>query len=307
MSKIKVVISGLLFPLTMLSYFWRAFERREDVDLFVTGPYFDDYIPWNYGMKLPRKYVKVPNYPLPTNSAQMPGKLPAEFIQPKLPWKPDLWLQIDAGWHLANRPDAKVVGHVQTDPHVLKGLYAKPKSYSDISWCMQGPYLEKGEKFLPYGYDPTIHYPEEKEKIYDACLIGLHYEHRDRLVARLRARGLNVYYSIGEVYDDYREKYCQSKIALSWSSKDDLPARVWESMAMGVPLVTNLVPDMGRFFINGTDYLGFTSIEEAEKQVMRLMVDDEFRKEIGENGLEAVAPHTWDDRVEQILEDARLI
>jgi hypothetical protein len=228
-------------------------------------------------------------------------------VAPKLPWKPDLWLQIDAGWHFADRPGADKVGHVQTDPHVLKGLYALPKSYSDISWCMQTPYIEPGELYLPYGYDPQIHYHEDRERKYAACLIGLHYEQRDRWVNRLRSRGLEVYYSIGEIYDDYRHRYCESEIALSWSSLQDLPARVWEGMAMGLPVVTNRVPDLSHFFIEGEDYLGFDTLDEAEKQVMRLLVDDKLYGRIILGGQEKVRPHTWDARVEQILQDSGLL
>jgi hypothetical protein len=253
-------------------------------------------------MKLPREYVKQPHYALPPSAAKT--RLPASFIQPQLPWKPDLWLQFDSGWHLATKPDAGVVGLVETDPHVLKGHYAFPKAYSDTVWTMQGCYQEEGEVFLPYGYDPEIHYPEQREKIYDACLIGLHYEQRDRLVARLRSRGLNVYYSLGEIYDQYREKYCESKIALSWSSMQDLPARNWEALAMGSPLVCNRVPDMVRFFTEGKDYLGFDTLEEAEKQVMRLMVDDKLLESVAKSGHKAVQGNSWDDRVRQLLADA---
>lgn len=309
MDKIKVVISGLIFPLTMLHYFWRAFEHREDVDLFVTGPYFDDYIPWNYGMKLPRQYVKVPHYPLPQQSANFPGRLPASFVQPQLPWEPDLWLQIDAGWHFADRPPAKVVGLVETDPHVLKQLYQQPKKVSDFVWCMQTPYMEAGDIYLPYGYDSEYHQPMDVEKIHDACLIGLHYEKRDALVNCLKSRGLDVYYSIGEVYDQYQLKYNQSKIALSWSSMMDLPARVWEAFAMGVPLVTNRVPDLAtNGFIEGVHYLGFDNVDEGEKAVMTLLVDDELRHDISHAAwMKVTGNDSWDDRVEKILVDAGIV
>ena len=305
MNKIRVCVSALWFPFTMAHFFWRAFERRDDIELFVLGPFTDDYIPWNYGIRLPREYVKIPDYALPASAAQT--RVPAEFVQPKLPWKPDLWLQVDAGWHLQTKPDAGIVGLIETDPHVLKGLYQLPKSYSDITWCMQTPYMEEGDIFLPYGYDPEIHFPEEKEKIYDACLIGLHYETRDKLVARLRSRGLNVYYSIGEIYSDYRHKYCESKIALSWSSLLDTPARVFESMAMGLPLVANRTPDLMHMFQDGVHYLGFDTLDEAEKQVMRLLVDDDLRERISQNGFDGVQGNSWDNRVDQILRDSKLI
>jgi hypothetical protein len=289
----------------MMLWFWRALERREDVELFVLGPFSDDYIPWNNGMKLPREYVKQPNYALPLSAARFSP--PASFVQSQLPWKPDLWIQADAGWHFSTKPDAGVVALIETDPHVLKGHYAQAKAYSDKVFCMQSNYMDAGEVFLPYGFDPEIHFPEKREKIYDACLIGLHYEQRDRLVQRLRSRGLNVYYSIGEIHREYREKYNQSKIALSWSSMQDTPARCWESLAMNLPLVCNRTPDMMNTFRDGTDFLGFDNLDEAERQVMRLMLDSEFASHISECGHAAVQGNSYDNRVKTILKETGLI
>jgi hypothetical protein len=291
----------------MLHYFWRALERREDVELCVVGPFTGARIPWNGGMTLPQKYVKTPDIALPENSQRI--KPNSILVEAQLPWdEVDLWLQVDAGWHVSNRPtNAKVVAHVQTDPHVLKDHYKVPKSYSDYSFCMQHAYMEEGEFYLPYAYDPTIHFPVGIDKIYDACMIGLHYEQRNNLVKRLRDRGLSVHYSIGEIYNEYREIYNQSRIALSWSSLEDTPARVFEALGMGLPLVCNRTPDLSNFFVEGEHYLGFTSVEEAEKQTLKLLSDKELRLEIANAGHRKVQRHTWDNRVQEILETCRLI
>jgi len=308
MRKLKVVISGLIFPMTMMHYFWRAFERRNDVELFVVGPFFGDYIPWNYGMRLPQKYVKYPDLPLPQQSASMDvDPILIEVQMPEDMRNPDLWVQIDAGWHLSKRPNAKVVAHIQTDPHVLKGKYALPKSYSDINICMQTPYLEGDEFYLPYAYDPEIHYSDSKvEKIYDACLVGLHYPQRDALVAGLRNLGYNVHYSIGEIYDDYRLLYNQSKIALSWSSLQDMPARVWEAFALGNLLVTNRMPDLPTFFVENDHYLGFDTLEEGIAKADLALKNWETAKKIADAGHCKVNGHSWDRRIQQILEVCKL-
>ena len=81
-----------------------------------------------------------------------------------------------------------------------------PAQYSDVVFNMQDYYRKDGEVLLPYAYSPRIHFHEDRKKIYDACLIGLHYKHRDDLINRLKERGLNVYYSIGEIYDTYQTK-----------------------------------------------------------------------------------------------------
>jgi len=304
MNKIKVVISGLIFPFTMLHLFWRAFERREDVDLFVTGPFTGDWIPWMYGIRLPQKYVKMPNFPLPATSRAVSSKI----VETQLPWKPDLWLEIDAEFHFIDKPNATVVGHIHTDPHVLRGWYNQIKGRSDITFCMQNCYREQGEYYLPYAADPTIHYPMDLPKEHDCCLEGLQYDQRTRLVNFLRSRGKTVHYSTGAVYDEYRELYNKSRVALSWSSLQDTPSRVWEAMAMQIPLVTNRTPDLPTLFVEGDHYLGFDTIEEANHQVDKILSDPDFAAEMAHNAYRKVmAQHTWDIRCESILHTAKLI
>lgn len=290
----------------MLHYFWRAFERRKDIQLFVLGPFTGNHIPWNYGMTVDQKYVKVPDLPLPKTLIQT---RPDPFtIQSQVPFEPDLWLQVDAGWCLARRPKATVVAHVQTDPHVLKGFYQYPKQYSDIKFCMQHNYMEDGEVYLPYGFDPEIHYPMNLQKEYDACLIGLNYDHRAALINKLRMMNVNVFTTIGLIYDEYRIKYNQSKIALSWSSLQDMPARVWEAFGMKLPLVTNRVPDLSNWFVEGEHYLGFNDVNEGVKQVLYLLSQPDKANEMACNAYrKVVEQHTWDKRVEQILETCKLI
>lgn len=304
MNKIKVVISGLLFPVTMLHYFWRAFERREDVDLRVVGPFFNDYIPWKGGMRLSMRYVKTPHIALDRTLANHSGMSPI-LIQDQLPWEPDLWLQIDAGWWV-QKPRAKVVAHIATDPHVLD--YDRQRRECDIFFNMQTPYMKQGDHYLPYAYDKEIHYPIFVEKIYHAALIGLQYESRSLLVNRLRQKGLNVFYETGIVYDEYRVAYNQSHVALSWSSLLDMPARVWEAFGMSVPLVTNRVPDLSNWFVEGEHYLGFDNVNEAEGKVMTLLNDPEYAAEMADSAYRKVEKfHSWDNRVDEILNVCKLI
>lgn len=306
MDKIKVALSAIWYPMAMASYFWRAFLRRKDVDLFVVGPFTDTWIPWAGGMYLPRKYVMTPDLALPGVAIGM--NVPPDVVNNQLPWTPDIFIQVDAGFHYLARPKGNIVAHVQTDPHVLKPTYEHPKSYSDLNFCMQYSYMKEGEIYLPYAYDPTVHYPmPEQEKVYDACLIGLHYETRNALVEGLQREGLIVKYGIGDVYDEFRLAYNRSKVALSWSSALDIPARVFEAMGMAIPLVANRIPDMDFFFKDGIHYLGFDTAEEGVNQVMRIIQDYQLWMDLSLRGYSIIRPHTWDNRVEQILREAKLI
>lgn len=305
--KIRCVLSSIWYPMTMATWFWRAFEKRKDIELFVAGPFTGDYIPWNYGMKLPQKYIRTPDVPLPQQTIQQ--NIPSSVVESQLPWIPDIFIQIDAGFHYSTRPNAGVVVHIQTDPHVLKPYYTLPKSYSDINFCMQLQYSEPGEIYLPYAADETVCYPMDVDKIYDACLIGLQYPNRNSLVDRLRSHGLSVKYETGLIFDEYRMAYNQSKIALNWSTLEDIPCRFFEGMAMNLPMVSNIVPDIKKLgFIEGTDYFGFHNLDEADNKVKQLLVDEGLRCWIAENGHRKVMEkHLWKHRVEQILKQANLI
>ncbi len=303
---IKIALGCIHFPLSMASYFMRAFKRRDDIELWTFGPFTGDWTPWAYGLHLPQKYVVTPDFALPANTIRT--IMPSAMINQNMPWTPDLTLFIDAGYHTSDRPAGRIVGLIETDPHVLRDNYKLPKTYCDIAWCMQAKYIESDEEYLPYGFDPTVHYPMDLEKIYDACLIGLQYPQRNELVGRLRGMGLNVYYTIGEVYDEYRERYNQSKVALSWSTLEDTPARVFEAFGLKRPLVANRTEDLQNLFLEENDYLGFSSTDEAVKQAFRILTDDDLANTIAENGhKKATAKHTWDHRVEQILKKCELI
>jgi len=309
---LKIAVSGIHYPLSMMTWFIRALQRREDVELITVGPYTEDWIPWNYGMRISRKYIHCPTIPLPQ---MMIGQRPSfNIIKGKVPEDIDLWLQIDAGWSFSDRPNAKVVAQIQTDSHVLRGQYSRYKQFNDISFCMQTPYMEAGEKFLPYAYDPTVHYPVNVGDSgyagleYDACLIGLLYDHRKSLINSLSQKGMNVYYNIGEVFDEYRERYGRSKVALNWSSMQDLPARVWEAFAMGVPLVTNRnMPDLHTFFVENDHFLGFDTVSEGVEKVEWVLNNLDKAFEMAEAARRKVEPHTWDNRITEILTTVKLI
>src|SRR3990172_8043776 len=101
-----------------------------------------------------------------------------EQIKDLLPWKPNLSLTIDAGWHFSTKPDclSAIVG---TDPHVIN--YDPSRLMCDQFFNMQYSYLKvmdghikNPDVLLPYAFDPWCHAPMDIPEEYDAVLIGLH-------------------------------------------------------------------------------------------------------------------------------------
>lgn len=155
MDKIKVALSYKAYPLTMASYYRRALERRTDIELFTIGEFFGQNIPWAGGLTIPMKYPNVVDLPLPV------GMTNPSWTQIKdlLPWNPDIVLGVDAGFHFSTKPNVPYAV-VATDPHVLGGWYDKVRPIADYFFNMQTSYMQDGDHFIPYGFDPFCHYPE---------------------------------------------------------------------------------------------------------------------------------------------------
>ena len=153
---LKVLLLYIAYPLAMGTYFCRALERRTDVDLKVTGVYTGSWIPWMGGMELSQKYAKPIDIPLPFPPNI--GEVNYDLVKAQLgDWKPDIIINVDAGLHWKYKPSEGYVVTVATDPHVLD--YSTPRSYSDKFFNMQKCYSKSGDVYLPYAYDPTVHYP----------------------------------------------------------------------------------------------------------------------------------------------------
>jgi len=290
----KVVLSGIFYPMAILRYFEGALKRRNDIELFTVGPYTGMNIPWNGGMDLLPKYAKPPDLPL-----QMTQAVPIRFIENQVPFEPDAWIQIDAGFHMTDRPRNGKNIIVGTDPHCLN--YDYQRKVSDTFYCMQTPYMQDGDNHLPYAYDPVWHASEEQPRNYDVVLCGLHYDNRNQLVDALRGRGVNVYYDLGPVFDEARALYNQAPIGFNWSSLQDLTARVFELTAMRRLAVVNRVPDLAIFFEDGKDLVVFDNLTDAVDKITYYLANEDEAEKIAAQGRKTVIPHSWDARIDTIL------
>lgn len=320
-SKLRIVLAYKAYPFCLANYFRRALERRQDVELFVVGEFFGQDIPWNGGMTIPMKYPNHVDLPLPQGMATVPWS----FVDKRLPWKPDVVINLDAGFHFSTKPDVPYYV-VATDPHVLGDWYKLVRPIADKFFNMQSSYMQSGDEWLPYAFDCWAHYPttppyviqrfdsagneyyekQSVEKEYDCSIIGLHYPQRDEWVARLRAKGIRVNYRIGDIYDEYREENNKAWIGLNWSSLEDVTARVFEIMAMRLVPVLNRLPGLDVLgFEEGRHYLGFSTMDEAVEKVQWAMEHRDFSEQIALEAYQFVNNQgmTYDNRVRQILSD----
>lgn len=301
MKKIRIAFGGIFYPLWMGRYMLEALLRREDVEVWSYGPFTNDWIPWGGGMHIAHKYIRTPKQPLPFGN---PPSVMYGQMEMMKPWEPDLWIEVNAGLATMGRPQSAPYAVIASDPHVLGHIYDQLRPRTDFFFNMQKPYMRPGDIHLPYAYDPIWHAPSEtpmKDRLYDLTLIGLQYPQRIQLVNLLRAKGKKVFFELGIVYDDARAVYHNSRIGFNWSSLQDTTARCFEVMAMGtVPLLNN-VPDLLEMFTEGIDYVGFDTMEEAVDLAAYYSENDLVAESLAKQAKRAVAPHTWDARMEFVL------
>jgi glycosyltransferase involved in cell wall biosynthesis len=312
---IKVAFTSIFYPLFMGRYMLEALLRREDVEVWTCGPYTGRWIPWKGGMNLKPEYLYPPSHPLPAGAP--PYQLHFNMIEKQCPFEPDLWINVSSTLKTHGRPKNGKYAVIAADPHVLD--YSEERGKADLFFNMQRPYMKPGDIWLPYGYDPIWHaqttIPASEREI-DATLIGLDYPSRNKLVARLRQpnqhkrranHGFRVYYELGPCYNDAREIYHNSIVGLNWSSLKDTTARVFEIMAFGIVPVLNRVPDLMEMFVDRQDFLGFDTEDEAVALVHTALDDLDWAQDIGNKARLAVEKHSWDARMQKVLESAGLV
>jgi len=300
-NKIKVLLHWLAYPFTLTTYFQKALERRDDIDLRTCGITTGRWQPYNGGMEMPLKYAVHPDVPLPFPLGT--HQIDYSYVKAQLGnWKPDMVLTGDAGICWKERPSDGVVAHIATDPHVLN--YDYPRTYSDKFFNMQEVYSKSGDIYLPYAFDPEYHCDLGLEREYDVAMIGLKYDKRENIVNRLRDRGLKVLYETGIVLDEYREINNKAKIGINQASLDDLNARAFEIPALGQIEIMTPVTDMQKprhsYFKRAYVY---NNTDEAVEQTLWCLNNLETAKEQLRLMRNEMKNETYEERVKFILKE----
>ncbi|MBK9272871.1 MAG: glycosyltransferase family 1 protein [Saprospiraceae bacterium] len=290
----KILIHGRAFPVAMWRWFdWALRDLGNDVKS--VGCYQGDYIPWNGGMNV--GYFFPPDLVIPEVEAYPLEQVLNHFKSEG--WKPDMIVQASDTTYLSGKALCKNV-FIKTDPHAVD--YKPRLKYADKVFNMQFSYKTEEEEWLPYGYFRGIHKPLKLKQKYDVVFCGLQYDHRVEALKSMEASGFKVYNALGSVYDEYVRLYNQGAIAFNWSSKNDLPARFWEGLAMKKLVLTNYVPDLDVLSMkNGVHYVTFNGIEDALEKVKFYIENEKTRRVIAEAGYKAVQPHHYHNRAKKLI------
>ena len=299
---LKVLMSYKHYPMCGGNYFKWAFQELGH-EVYSVGYFSGDVVPWAGQPKFP-KYVFPPDLAIPTDIPFYP----LEKVLEKMPWKPDLIFQVDAGFYLTGKSDCPNALFA-TDPHFLD--YHIQHSLVDFFFNPQPNFMAPYPKsiLMPWAHDPNVHkvVPTE-ERLYDIAMVGAQYKDRIEAFAALKEKGFRTFSQNGIIYDECTLIYNQSKASFNWSSNNDIPMRIFEGMAYGNLVITNRMEGFREMsFKENKHYIAFSTIDELlEKADYYLRKYPELGDQIAENGYLAVEEHTYHNRVLQALRVMKL-
>ena len=308
----NIAVSQYFYPCSVGKLFIRAF-RRLGHNVIGIGPYTDK-LPWTE--KDVSKYAEHPDVELEWKPQHHIGEALARCSV-----KPNLIVQVDAGFRLAGKAEGITNIVIATDPHAFpESYYQESFKNADLQYMMQDWYAKSLRevgypiRWLPYAFDPEYHFwnPNSPKDHIVTLITGLMYGGRIKAKQQLEvALGMNgIFCDNGILFDEGCEIYNRGRIALNWSSRQDLPMRFWEGLAYRNVVLTDRAHDLAlleqSFGIReGTHYLGFDTVEELVEKARWVMDNPEQAEAIATAGYAKVwaGNHTYTARAEQILRD----
>ncbi len=295
------------YPATTARYLERALRREH---LVVTaGPRITPEI-WRQWQLENLREPPIPHdidVSAPTSFTEIWQQLPPGF-------EPEVVLWIETGLYPPppglSESRVPVIGylidtHFHLDQHLewapaFDRIYLAQKAYVDA-------FRSRGHdaSWLPLACDPEIHVPGSREVEFDVGFIG-------SLVEPRRVKMIEALMGHFRVYVDrvFLEEMasCFSRAEITWNSaaNSDLNMRVFEALAAGCFLLTENLPEQAGLqdlFEDGT-HLALYEESSLIERVRHYLARPEERRRIAERGRAWVlAHHTYDHRVEQMLQD----
>lgn len=205
-------------------------------------------------------------------------------------------------------------------------LIITPKSFNIIEYKNIGA---KNVLFIPYAYDPTIHYPVKSSNYSssDVVFIGTQRRQRVKQLSYLYNKKVDLkiyggqwhklpfYYKVKkscafqEVYaENMSQVIANSKIMLGFlnvENRDLHTARTFEVPACRGFYLSERTEEQMDFFREGIEAAYFSSNEEMHEKIDYYLKNDSLREKIRNSGYERVKSlnATYNDRAERIIKE----
>lgn len=165
-------------------------------------------------------------------------------------------------------------------------------------------------RLIGFAADPNFHrYYPEVERVYDWVAIWHNCENRPYAVDAAMAKypnGWVAWRGNGPKWEgehDYAYYMNMGRCALNYPRANIVNMRVYEVMAMNIPLITMRVDDMGLMgFREDEDYLGFDTIDEMVEKIGLINNFPNKAKNMAKNAQELVLNHhTYHQRAWELI------
>ena len=171
--------------------------------------------------------------------------------------------------------------------------------------------------FLPHAAEPKAYPKYEIVKKWDVCFIGhlqdvKNYNGFSRvdMLDRACKEFPNFYFGTRNpmdksvnLFEDASKKFCQSKIALNITIKDDINMRNFEIASSGAFQLTNWIPTLSEVFEDGKHLVTYKTLDEMVEKAKYYLKHEEEREKIALAGREHFLKyHTYRARILKILE-----
>ncbi len=231
---------------------------------------------------------------------------------------------VDLSWQIPE--DGGKTIYVASDTHLDNGYRLKKAERFDFVFFNQKKATEEYNKihkknpaiWLPHAAEPKAYPKFEILKKWDIVFIGhvqetqneyFHNLTRVDVLDRAFKEFPNFYYGSRDgghpeinMFEDASKKFCQSKIVLNYSIKDDINMRVFEALSSGSFLLTNWLPTLGDLFEDGKHLVTYKTLDEMVEKAKYYIEHDKERERIAALGhKEFMAKHTYRKRIETIL------
>lgn len=299
----KIVLSYTSYPATAAAYIDRAFRANHRV--VTAGSKLTPYIINAWNLHNLKEEVKTHDI----HTSELTVDINA--VKDRLPDDADFFLWVDTGLGLApeNLDKLKIpTAAYFIDTHIHLDAHVEAARRFDLVFLAQRAYIpqfhERGVKnvhWLPLACDPQIHGKRGLAKTHDVGFVGtLADKRRLRLLTRL-AEKVEVKFDrlfLREMADHLE----RSRIVFNNAIKNDLNMRVFEAMCSGSLLLTDNADGLTGFFTDRRHLVIYDDDDFVDLAVYYLKNEAEREKIAGAGRLEALAQHTYERRVETLID-----
>jgi len=230
-------------------------------------------------------------------------------------WHPDLLLWVESVYGYL----PKGIGQLPfptacylIDSHLHLREHLKWAEGFNFIFVAQRQYIPEFERagfknvyWLPLACDPQVHRKFDVKKAYEIGFAGsLTPEHRERRrLLTLLCQQFNVHID-RKFFHEMALLFSRSKIVFNHSVRNDLNMRVFEALCCGSMLLTDEATGSGlsELFLDRQHLVIYRNRQELVELARYYLEHPEEREEIARKGREeALAKHTFDHRVEQVI------